>query len=391
LSASSSMRMKFIGEGSSDCGTSCHRLVEQLVNDVPKPVLKPQHKENHGADVSAISHTDIPSCCLTAFMMREAVSFNDLLHTIHNSLQFLGDALVGHTCMSDSLVEAAEALCDGRVPKVWQEIAYPSNKPLAAWVSNLQQRIHIIRAWEKEKELPACFSISLMFHPQVFLTSILQSSSRSSGESLECLKLQHCVKSQYGSPGDIESAPTEGVFVHGISIVCASWDVHSQQLKDSRPGVLCSPMPVIQFIPISVHTIPLSMLRTIGTRKSLSLDTFDSGNSQSVPFSGTASGKGLANPKLRRGVRNTLAVIRARNSMAGAVSRRAGTSDALQAPSAPVQQEQYECPLYRTSKHEGSASADESTNHICNIFLPTAADPSRWILAGVSLVCEADE
>lgn len=57
-----------------------------------------------------------------------------------------------------------------------------------------------------------------------------------------------------------------------------------------------------------------------------------------------------------------------------------------------VRQEQYECPLYRISKHESALlSSGQSTNHICTVHLPTAAEPNRWILAGISLVCEPDE
>jgi len=52
----------------------------------------------------------------------------------------------------------------------------------------------------------------------------------------------------------------------------------------------------------------------------------------------------------------------------------------------------YECPMYRLSRHNGALlSSGQSSNLICTVNLPTAAEPSHWILAGASLVCETDE
>merc|ERR1719359_1873347 len=101
-----------------------------------------------------------------------------------------------------------------------------------------------------------------MFSPHGFLTSVLQAHAREKALPLETLKLQHCVKSAFGTPADVVDIPTRGVFVYGIYVEGGRWDVHSQQLEDCRPGTLYSPMPVIHFAPITNKDLIATKLST---------------------------------------------------------------------------------------------------------------------------------
>ena len=55
----------------------------------------------------------------------------------------------------------------------WEAKAYPSLKPLAAWTTELLQRMSFIGKWVAEGAPPA-FWISGFFFPQAFLTGTLQ-------------------------------------------------------------------------------------------------------------------------------------------------------------------------------------------------------------------------
>jgi len=319
--------------------------------------------------------------------------------------------------MSESLAVAASALRDGLLPRAWQDVAYPSCRPLASWVADLRLRIDTHRLWEQQKKLPVCFCMSYMFFPQGFLTSLLQAFSRSSGAHLETIKFQHSVKSEFGRPADVHSPPSEGVFVSGIVMQGARWDVHSQQIEDCRPGALHTPMPIIHFIPVAANVILASSLLEAHVNIEFAKE---SGLSMSMPSAGGATPKTATSPA--KAMANRTSDIQARRHRASAeeggrpspasrsmsqadvtVKRSDSLSRSMTFHAGPagrshggkieaLQQEQYECPLYRTSKQDGALlSSGQAANHICMIYLPTAAESKRWILAGVSLVCEADE
>lgn len=79
--------------------------------------------------------------------------------------------------MSASLEDMAGSLFDNRVPLMWANKAYPSLKPLAAWVDDLLQRVAFIQDWI-DRGVPSVFWISGFFFPQAFLTGTLQNYAR---------------------------------------------------------------------------------------------------------------------------------------------------------------------------------------------------------------------
>jgi len=203
--------------------------------------------------------------------------------------------------------------------------------------------------------------------------------------------------------------------------------VHSQQLEDCRPGLLYSPMPVVHFTTLVTAQTPLEARSNTGPlfhgqlsaspstrRKSaIELNVTEMGLSKSLPAVAASPLRSPASAIQELGRRGSftqgdLQARRLSSSPTGPLARRTSSGgispqrrisaandygkkmqSLLHQDEAP---NQYECPLYRTSKHEGTLlSSGQSKNHICTIYLPTAADPSRWILAGVSLVCEPDE
>jgi hypothetical protein len=80
--------------------------------------------------------------------------------------QDLLKALKGLVVMSEELDTMATSLFNNQVPAVWAAKAYPSLKPLSAWVADLQARVTFIKQWIDEG-IPAAFWISGFFFPQV--------------------------------------------------------------------------------------------------------------------------------------------------------------------------------------------------------------------------------
>lgn len=71
--------------------------------------------------------------------------------------------------------------------------AYPSLKPLAAWVSDLVTRIEFIKEWI-DRGIPSVFWISGFFFPQAFLTGTLQNFARKAVISIDTITFDFKVR-----------------------------------------------------------------------------------------------------------------------------------------------------------------------------------------------------
>ena len=56
------------------------------------------------------------------------------------------------------------SLINNQVPKSWEAVAYPSLKPLASWIKDLNERVNFMSLWLKGGN-PNCFWISGFFFP----------------------------------------------------------------------------------------------------------------------------------------------------------------------------------------------------------------------------------
>ena len=70
-----------------------------------------------------------------------------------------------------------QSLINNQVPKSWEKDAYPSLKPLASWMRDLNDRVAFMNSWLKGGN-PNCYWISGLFFPQGFLTGVVQTHAR---------------------------------------------------------------------------------------------------------------------------------------------------------------------------------------------------------------------
>lgn len=67
--------------------------------------------------------------------------------------------------MSDQLEMVYNAFLNNSVPMMWENVAYPSLKPLGSWVTDLTFRTSFIGNWIKHGQ-PKSYWMSGFFFPQ---------------------------------------------------------------------------------------------------------------------------------------------------------------------------------------------------------------------------------
>uniref|UniRef100_A0A5K3EMK9 Dynein_AAA_lid domain-containing protein n=1 Tax=Mesocestoides corti TaxID=53468 RepID=A0A5K3EMK9_MESCO len=102
---------------------------------------------------------------LTTVLVQEVDRYNKLLRIIETSLIQLQKAVKGFVVMSEELELIYTAFLINALPSLWENAAYPSLKPLSAWVKDLILRIEFINIWVINGA-PTSFWISGFFFPQ---------------------------------------------------------------------------------------------------------------------------------------------------------------------------------------------------------------------------------
>ncbi|CBY32415.1 unnamed protein product [Oikopleura dioica] len=187
---------------------------------------------------------------MNTVLQQEAERFNKLLKEMKSSLGQMQMAIKGLVVMSDALEKMFTSLFDNQVPGNWSRCAYPSLKPLGAWVKDLVERCQFIKNWV-DNGTPAVFWISGFFFPQAFITGTLQNFARKVQVSIHTIGFDFAV---LPGPLDewqrIQKAPEDGCYIRGLFLEAAIWDVDKQQLAESRPKELYTDMAAMHLIPV---------------------------------------------------------------------------------------------------------------------------------------------
>lgn len=84
---------------------------------------------------------------VSTVMRQEIERYDRLLALIHGSMDELVRALRGEIVISKTCENVFESFLMQRVPAEWAACAYPSVKPLAAWLKNLCKRVRFFALW----------------------------------------------------------------------------------------------------------------------------------------------------------------------------------------------------------------------------------------------------
>jgi dynein heavy chain, axonemal len=80
---------------------------------------------------------------MNTVLQQELLRFNNLIKTVKLSLVQLQKAIKGLVIMSTELDAVSNSLFDNTVPEMWQKVAYPSLKPLGAWITDFVERLKL--------------------------------------------------------------------------------------------------------------------------------------------------------------------------------------------------------------------------------------------------------
>jgi dynein heavy chain, axonemal len=184
---------------------------------------------------------------LGVFLGQEIDRFNILLKVMKKTLSDLGEAIKGTVVMSMELEKMFINIIDKKVPVLWEDVGYPSLKPLGSWMDDLITRVEFIAHWLYEGP-PKSFLLPAFFFPQGFMTSSLQTYARKNQIPIDTLKFKTNVRKQFIK--DIKGPPEDGVNIHGLYLQGARWNVDEGKLTDSKKGELFVELPVIWLEPI---------------------------------------------------------------------------------------------------------------------------------------------
>ncbi|XP_005102124.3 dynein heavy chain 1, axonemal [Aplysia californica] len=216
---------------------------EEVIEHASKNILE-KVPNTVGLDVVMKKYPVLYEQSMNTVLAQEVIRYNRLLVVMKRSLKDLLKALKGLVVMSQTLEEMSNSLFINAVPGMWAAKAYPSLKPLAAWITDLIERMNFITKWV-DHGIPDIFWISGFFFPQAFLTGTLQNFARKNVISIDTIGFEFKVMKDK----EVKKAPKKGCFINGLFLEGAGWLQNEWMLGESLPKKLYSPMPTIWLIP----------------------------------------------------------------------------------------------------------------------------------------------
>nr|CAH7731314.1 unnamed protein product [Callosobruchus chinensis] len=179
---------------------------------------------------------------LNILLRQEIDRMQKVITNVRSILRDLLLAIEGTIIMSEALGDSMDNIYDAKVPNVWLRGSWAAST-LGFWFTELLERDNQFRTWCFGGR-PACFWMAGFFNPQGFLTAMKQEVARAhKGWALDQVSLYNEVTKNLRE--EINSGPSEGVYVYGLYLDGAGWDRRHARISESINKVLYTLVPVI--------------------------------------------------------------------------------------------------------------------------------------------------
>ncbi|CAK8985673.1 unnamed protein product [Durusdinium trenchii] len=202
-------------------GKSSEEMVLEIASDQELRLPDKLSTENAHADSFAMSEETGLMTSLGTCLSQEMSRFNRLLSQMSLTLKQLQKVMTGE------LDDMFNAELNNLVPGIW------TKDGIGDWIDG---------------GIPIAYWISSFYFPQGFLTSVLQGYSRSNMIPVDQLSFEF-VMQDTSDPHELEGAPEEGIYIHGLFMDGAAWSYDDMAIDDQEFGTMFVKSPIINFIP----------------------------------------------------------------------------------------------------------------------------------------------
>ncbi|CAG4997774.1 unnamed protein product [Parnassius apollo] len=231
------------GGGGSTPEQQAMAIAEDVLARLPDKILRgPSHEGD-------IKPTDMTP--MSIVVIQEAARYERLVRVIRSSSRAVIGAIQGVSVLTDITEEVLTSMVRGRIPALWAGKSYPSLKPLAAYFNDLLARLEFLQHWHQHGP-PVIFWLSGFYFPQAFLTAAQQSYARKYKIPIDQLEFHYEVQ----RTTDLKKPPPEGVYIRGLFMEGARWNMTSYIVDESFPKILYDDFPPVWLIPLKREDVP---------------------------------------------------------------------------------------------------------------------------------------
>ena len=206
---------------------------------------------------------------LNIFLYQEIQRMQYVLYLVKKTFTDIIQAVDGHIIMTPDIVDAIDAVFDGKIPEFWiydtskSEISWL--KPtFTFWIDSLIERNEQLNNWLRH-DRPRSFNLGLFFNPQGFLTAMKQevvrihknakNSNKSSAEwSMDNVEYQTSVlnnkqQTEFDNGKDFHN---DGVYISGLFLEGCKWT--KEGLADSNEKRMQFPLNTLHVTAVAVNS-----------------------------------------------------------------------------------------------------------------------------------------